>query len=355
MTRSVILWTSFALALAAGGLHADTYRLEPRTFFTSLSVAHQPALTLKSGDRVVTRTVAETDSKSDRDVVGKGAFPLTGPFYVEGAQPGDLLVVTIDKLVPNRSTGWSTSQIAAGAIPAGGLEGKPDPTRFSWTIDKAAGVVRLDLSRAIPNTDWRERFVAPSFDLPLSPVLGAIGVAPATGDPAEADAAGPFGGNMVSTGISTGARVMLPVSQPGALLFIGHGQARKGDGAITGSGVETSLDVEFSVTVVKKREWPHSSVVRPSTVVGEFAQGWPRIETDEYLMAVGSASILADALQRSTLELHHWLDDDFGLSEKTVSLLMGQSLEYEVANITDAACTVVAKIRKAYLPKAAGL
>ena len=53
------------------------------------------------------------------------------------------------------------------------------------------------------------------------------------------------------------------------------------------------MDVEFSVEVVKKKEWPHSSVARPSTVVGEFAQGWPRVETDDYLMTIGSASSLA--------------------------------------------------------------
>ena len=196
------------------------------------------------------------------------------------------------------------------------------------------------------------RFSSPTFELPLRPVLGSIGVAPPTADDAASKSAGPFGGNMVTTAVASGARVMLPVYQPGALLFFGHGQARKGDGAITGTGVETSLDVEFSVMIVKKKEWPHSSVVRPSTVVGEFTQGWPRIETDDCLMTVGSGSSLGVALQQATLELHHWLDDDFGLSEKTVSLFMGQAVEYEIANVGDPMSTVVAKVRKSYLPKA---
>jgi acetamidase/formamidase len=150
---------------------------------------------------------------------------------------------------------------------------------------------------------------------------------------------------------------MLAVQQPGALLYLGHGHARQGDGDISGTGVETSLDVEFSVEVVKKKEWPHSSVARPSTVVGEFEMSWPRIETTEFLMAVGSGTTLQLAMQHATLELHHWLDDDFGLSEQAVSLFLGQALELQVSQISHGAepgFTVVAKVRKAYLPAAPG-
>ena len=79
---------------------------------------------------------------------------------------------------------------------------------------------------------------------------------------------------------------------------------------------------------------------------------WPRIETGDYLMAVGSAPALLQALQHATLELHHWLDDDFGLSEKTTNIFVGQAMEYEIANITDGLFTVVAKVRTSYLPRA---
>jgi acetamidase/formamidase len=187
--------------------------------------------------------------------------------------------------------------------------------------------------------------------MPLRPALGAIGVAPA-GDAQPASAAGPYGGNVMSTVITAGTRVMLPVLQPGALLFLGHGYARVGDGSVTSTGIETSLDVEFSVEVVKKKEWPHSSIVRPSTVVGEFTQSWPRIETGDAVMTIGCGPTLALALQHATLELHHWLDDDFGLSEKAVSILVGQAIEYEIASAIEPNVTVVAKVRKAYLPKA---
>jgi len=346
-----LLATLLSLVAATAGLDADTHRYVPKVFYSTFSGAHPPALRIKSGDRVTTTTVDGMGSDRNGTILTQGSNPQTGPFFIEGAEPGDLLVVTIEKLEPNRPTGQSTSVMAANSVDPGSLSGRPDPTRFPWTIDRAKGVVRLDLHAVSASTDWRSRFSPPVFEMPLRPMLGSIGVAPASQEALATTLPGPFGGNMVSTGISVGARVMLPVFQPGALLFLGHGLARHGDGAVTGTGVETSLDVEFSVDVVKKKEWPHSSVVRPSTVVGEFEQGWPRVETDDYLMTVGSAASLLQALQHATIELHHWLDDDFGLSEKSVSIFVGQAIEYEIASIVDPNFTVVAKVRKSYLPR----
>jgi acetamidase/formamidase len=327
MKSLTALAIAFGLAGVTVTLSADTHRFVPTAFYKTIASEHPPALRLKSGDRVSTSTTEE----------------LTGPFYVEGAEPGDLLVVTIETLTPNAATGFSTSVMAANAIDAGSITSKPDSTRFPWTIDKEKGVVRLDLHAVSKSTDWKSRFTAPAFEMPLEPSLRSIGVA---SSPTQ-------GGNLIASGVGAGAKAMLPVFQQGALLFLGHGQARQGDGDVTGAGIETSLDVEFTVDVVKKKSWPHSSVVRPSTVVGEFEMGWPRIETADYLMAVGTAPSLQQALQHATIELHHWLDDDFGLSEKSVSLFVGQAIEYEIASIEEPTMTVVAKVRKAYLPPAA--
>lgn len=342
----------FAPIVTAGTLNAETHRSVPSTFASAFSATQAPVMRIKSGDRVITSIVDDEGIDAQGKSVAQGPNPLTGPFFIEGAEPGDLLVVTIDRLEPNRATGTSTSVMRANAYDAGGLGNRPDPARVSWIIDKEKGVVRFDLQAAGRNTDWRSRFASPAFEMPLRPTLGSIGVAPAGQDATPATTPGPFGGNMVSAGVAAGARVMLPVFQRGALLFLGHGHARQGDGAITGSGVETSLDVEFGVEVVKKKPWPHSTVVRPSTVVGEFEMAWPRIETGDSLMAVGSAPALLAALQHATLELHHWLDDDFGLSEKAVNIFVGQAMEYEIANVADGLFTVVAKVRKSYLPRA---
>ena len=178
-------------------------------------------------------------------------------------------------------------------------------------------------------------------------------MAPASKDVPDPTGPGPFGGNLNYAGVTAGAKVMLPVYQPGALLFLGNGKARQGDGEVGGGGIDTSMDVEFSVELVKKKEWPHSSVMRPSTVAGEFEIEWPRIETTDYVMAVGSAPSLLPALQHATTELHHWLDDDYGFSERSLSIFMGQAIEYDVAAVTDQSFTVVAKVRKSYLPREA--
>jgi len=352
MRTLTVCLTVISLVGATAGLRAETHRFAPTVFYTTFSGAHPPALRIKSGDRVITTTVDDLGVDAGGKILASGLNPQTGPFYIEGAEPGDLIVVTIEKLEPNRATGESTSNMVPHSIDAGSITSRPDLRRFPWTIDKAKGVVRLDLSTLATRVDWRTRFGTTAIEMPLRPVLGSIGVAPAQ-EALTSTTPGPFGGNLVSTGLGVGARVMLPVIQPGALLFLGHGHARQGDGAVTGTGIETSLDVEFSVQVVKKQEWPHSSVARPSTIAGEFELEWPRVETDDYLMTVGSAPSLLTALQHATIELHHWLDDDFGLSEKAVSILVGQAIEYEIANIAEGSATVVAKVRKAYLPRPA--
>jgi acetamidase/formamidase len=344
------------LCLASIGLAAETHRFVPSTYHASLAAAQAPAMRLKSGDRVVTSTVDEAGADATGTVVAQGPSALTGPFFVENAEPGDLLVVTLERLTPNRATGYSTSIMAPAAVPPSSLSPRQDPRPVVWTIDRDRGLVRLDLSASMPNVNWRARFGAPTIEMPLVPSLGSIGVAPAA-DAVPATASGPGGGTIVSAGLTDGARVMLPVLRPGALLYLGHGHARQGDGMATGTGIETSLDVEFKVEVVKKQPWPHSSVARPSTVVGEFEQGWPRVETSTQLMTIGSGATLEEALQRATLELHHWLDDDFGLSEQAVSLFLCQALELQVSQISHGAepgFTVVAKVRKAYLPAAPG-
>src|SRR5688572_17096076 len=336
--------------VAAPTMYAETHRLAPSVYVNTYSAAHTPVLRIKSGDRVVTAVVDDMGVDARGTTVAQGPNPQTGPFFIEGAEPGDLLVVTIEKLEPNRATGTSAALMNGASIEPGSNSSRGDRGRVTWTIDTAKSVVRFDL-QARGGTGWRTRFDPPVFEMPLAPALASVGVAPAGRGIVSTTMAGPFGGNMSAAGITAGARVMLPVFQPGALLFLGHGHARQGDGSVTGTGIETSLDVEFSVEVVKKKEWPHSSVVRPSTVVGEFEIKWPRVESREYLMTVGTATTLQQALQHATLELHHWLDDDFGLSERAVNIFVGQAMEYEVATVGDTAFTVVAKVRKSYLPR----
>ena len=125
---------------------------------------------------------------------------------------------------------------------------------------------------------------------------------------------------------------MLPVSEPGALLFVGDGHARQGDGEVVGNALEVSMDVEFTVDLIKQKKI-----------------SWPRLENETHIMVLGSARPLLQALQHATTELQRWLMSDYGFDERGASLLMGHALEYDIANVVDPHFTVVAKIQKGYL------
>ena len=136
-------------------------------------------------------------------------------------------------------------------------------------------------------------------------------------------------------GMVAGTKLMLPVNEPGALLFVGDGHARQGDGEVVGNALEISMDVEFSVDLIKDKKI-----------------NWPRLENDEYIMVLGSARPLLQALQHATTEMQRWLMTDYGFSERGSSLLMGHVLEYDIANVVDPHFTVVAKMRKEFLSPA---
>jgi acetamidase/formamidase len=300
----------------------QTHTFVPTTFYNTFSSAHPPALRIKPGDRVVTKTVDAGGADWNEKQVASGPNPQTGPFYVEGAEPGDMLVVGITKLETNRRTAYSSSLLAPYTVDPGSLISRVDreAKRVTWLIDKAKGVARLDANDVA------------QIELPLRPMLGCLGVAPARREAIATSTPGNFGGNMDYAGLNAGVKVMFQVNEPGALLFVGDGHARQGEGEVVGTGLETSLDVEFTVDLVKKK-----------------TLGWPRLENDTHIMVLGSARPLLEALQHATSELQRWLVADYGLSERGAATLMGQALEYEVANIVDPNFTVVAKIRKATL------
>jgi acetamidase/formamidase len=325
MKRSAAL-TIAALCPVVAHLSAETHRFVPIAFYNTYSFAHPPALRIKPGDRVVTKTIDAGGVDWNGKTVGSGPNPQTGPFFIEGAEPGDMIVVSIEKLETNRSMAYSGSLLSPYTVDPAAIAARVDreAKRLTWTIDKARGLARLDQADVQPG----------GIELPLRPMLGCVGVAPARKEAISTAAPGAFGGNMDYAGLNAGVKLMLPVNEPGALLFLGDGHARQGEGEVAGTGLETSLDVEFSVELVKKK-----------------AIGWPRLETDTHVMVLGSARPLLEAFQHATTELQRWLMADYGLTERGAQALMGQAAEYEIANVVDPNFTVVAKIRKAYLPR----
>jgi len=315
---------AFIVCLVGPMRAAETHRFIPDHFYNTWSAAHPPALHVKPGDRVITKTIDAGGVDWNGKTVAVGPNPETGPFFVDGAEPGDMLVVRIERIETNRATAYSGSLLSPYTVDPQAIAARVDrdAKRATWTIDKAKGVARLDQIDMQPG----------GIELPLKPMLGCVGVAPARQEAISTSTPGAWGGNMDYAGMVAGVSLMLPVNEPGALLFLGDGHARMGEGEVAGTGLETSMDVEFTVDLVKKK-----------------AIGWPRLETATHISVLGSARPLLEAFQHATTELQKWLQADYGFTERGAQTFMGQAAEYEIANVVDPSFTVVAKISKTLL------
>jgi amidase len=310
----------------AGG--PKTHQFTPTQFHNYFSSRIAPALRIFPGDTVETKAVdaGGTDEKGVRRA--PGGNPLTGPFYVEGAWPGDTLVVKLIRLRLNRDSAGSGQRIVPSALGPGYFRDLKFEEKFSseWKLDREAGVARL----AKPTDRLK------NYTVPLRPMLGCIGVAPPQEQSIRSGFLGAWGGNMDYNQFREGVTLYLPVFHPGALLFLGDGHAAQGDGELTGDALETST--EFSFTV---------EVQRGGRV------GMPRAENAEYRMASGIANSLPEALAQATTNLARWLADDYKLSPNEVAVVLGTAIHYDIAEVVDPLVHVVAKIEKSALARIA--
>jgi amidase len=284
--------------------------------------SHEPVLYVADGDTIVTTTVDAGGMDARNEPVAPEGNPQTGPFYVAGAEPGDTLALVLDRLYPNRDYGYTSTVVAANVVDPKYVRELPERSRADWAIDRAGGTATL----VKPTTNLG------SLTLPLAPMLGCFGVAPAQGQAISTSTAGTYGGNMDYRGFVAGVTVSFPVFVQGALIHIGDGHAVQGDGEIVGTGIETSFDVQFTVRVIKGKHI-----------------NWPRGENAECIFTVGNARPLDQALQHATTEMLTWLQEDYGLDALGASILMGQCVEYNVGNVFDPAYTMVCKIPKRFL------
>jgi acetamidase/formamidase len=304
-----------------------THHFEPTRYNDTLG-SHEPVLRIAPGDTVVTSTVDSHGRDQEMREVTDGINAQTGPFYVEGAEPGDTLVMILDRLAPNRAYGWTRTMVAPNVVDPGFVRDLPWPAGgqtglAQWLVDAAAGTATL----ISPETKLGR------FTLPLDPMLGCFGVAPARGEAIHAMTSGPHGGNMDYRGFRSGVTAYLPVGMPGALVSVGDGHAVQGDGEIVGTGIEISFDVQFTVDLIKGK-----------TI------GWPRGENADEIFTVGNARPLDQAVQHATTEMLRWLTSDYGLDPIGASTLLGQCVRYDLGNIYDPAYTMVCKVAKQYLP-----
>jgi amidase len=301
-----------------------THDFEPTRFHITIG-SHEPVLRVASGDTVRTWCVDSGGSDRKGEQITDGGNPQTGPFFVEGAEPGDTLSVRFDRIRPNRETAVTGQVVAANVVDPWFVAELPRPEGVDWwTLDLERNTARLrDPPRGLESLG----------ELPLDPMLGCFGVAPARGEAISTATSGPHGGNMDYRGIREGVTVYFPVFAGGALFHVGDGHALQGDGEIVGTGIEVSMDVEFTLDVVKDKRI-----------------SWPRAEDDEFVMAIGNARPLDQAVQHATTELMRLLAEDYGLDYRAGSALLGQCIRYDVGNVFDPAYTAVAKIAKSFLP-----
>jgi acetamidase/formamidase len=337
IAAGLIASTATAGAQPASAAQAPTvHRVVADTFWNTLDHRHPVVRRIRPGDIVVTKTIDASGYDDHEKQRAASGNPMVGPFYIEGAEPGDALVVHFRRIRLNRTTAWSYWRLGVFALTPDAVERlypnsyKPDLVRpgranlLWWDVDTAKATVRL----REPKSD------AIRLEFPALPMLGVVGVAPA-GD--FAPTSGPsreYGGNMDFNEIREGATLYLPVFHPGALLFLADGHALMADGEPTGAGLETSMDVEFSTELKKGARLT-----------------MPRVENRDYIIAVGSQaefiSPLDRGLQLATTDMVRWLTEVYKLEPWAAHLLVNAVGEYEVVTV---AGSMALKVPKRYLP-----
>jgi amidase len=324
-------------------LQGKSHEIYTDTYSDVFSAAREPILRINSGDTVRTRTL----DAAGRDYKGVPHAPdpfgnpglsnaVTGPFYIEGASFGDSLQIHLDKVRLNRNWGYTNYRLMPNSLNPNTLEHlykdyyKPDavwPGRANlipWDLDIERGVAN---PRLLHRSGMR-------FNLPVRPMLGCIGVAAPADNSGTADISGSWGGNMDYNDVVEDATLYFPVYHTGAYFYLGDGHARQGDGEGLGMGIETSMDVEFTATVLKGKEL---------TI--------PRLANEQYIVSIASQaewnSNLDLGIQAANSDMIRWLMREYKLTQPEAHLLIGMVIQYKVVTYFG---SVAGMIPKRYLP-----
>lgn len=289
----------------------------------------EPFATVKSGETIIIETLDAFENKIDSDNADISKIitlpylnPLTGPIYVDGAKKGDSIAVTIHQISNTRNYGVSC------IIPQfGGLCG----TTFTRALNN-------DLEARILLHPINDNGITFSKDLeippiPYEPFYGTIGTSPEI-EAISSLSPGFHGGNMDAADICPGNKVYLPVNVEGALLFVGDGHAAQGDAEVCGVAVEIPTRGTLSIEIIEGKKI-----------------GTPRVESENYIMTIGSARPMEDAARIAFHELVLWLEIEFEIERLLAYQLCSQVAKVRLANMVDTLYSVVAKFPKRYLPR----
>jgi acetamidase/formamidase len=311
-------------------LNVVTYRPERAEYAWTFGGA-APVMKVKPGDVLELWTddcfggLIETVDDLPSDKIT--AFnPQTGPFHVEGAEPGDTLALHFVSLEPARDWAVSTTFPLFGSLTS---------TLRTVTLQDALPEIvwRYEVDRSHGTVRYRARNGDQTIDLPLEPMHGTVGVAPAGGEARSSLVPDAHGGNMDTPEMRAGTTCYLGVNVEGALFSIGDGHYRQGEGETCGVAVEGAMNTVLVVDLIPSQATP-----------------WPRLENDDYIMSTGSARPLEDAFRIAHGDLVMWLVEEFGFEKLDAYQLVSQIAESPVANVCDPNYTFVAKAPKRYLP-----
>ncbi len=253
--------------------------------------------------------------------------PQTGPFYVEGAEPGDTIAVHLIDVRPARDWAVSAHVLFFGSLTGtrytAGLQDALPEKVWLYRVDAAANELTFDALES----DYEVR-------LPLEPFHGTIGVAPAAFEVRNVLVPEAFGGNMDSPDVKAGTTIYLGVNVPGALFSLGDGHYRMGEGEACGAAVEGAMNTILTVEVIK----------------GVYCD-WPRFEDDDSIMVAGSYRPLEDAFRIAHSQLVRWISESSGLSMSDTYQLVSQIATSRIANVVDPNYTIVARAPKRFLPR----
>ena len=246
--------------------------------------------------------------------------PQNGPIYVNGAEKGDTLAVYIKSIVPRGPQPVGTTCLITEF---GGLVATGDTALLNAPLPERVKKLEITVEGGIK---WSDKIT-----LPYEPFVGTIGTSP------EIEAISSlvpdcYGGNMDLPDVGMGAIVYLPVNAPGGLLYLGDCHACQGDGELCGVALEHPTVTTVQVDLIKG--WGFK---------------WPRLETEQFIMSIGSARPMEDATRIAYRELIRWMAKDYGFEELDAYMLLTQCGRVRLGNMVDPKYTLGASILKKYL------
>ena len=304
----------------AGATQAE----EPVAYLTALGVARE---------EILPDVIDFWRSREGREREGRSGHVITGPIYVEGAEPGDVLEVEILELEVRVPWGINNTGPAGGVFAAGYPGARPG----DQPLDIAPGTRHL--IRTGETDGGAVAFFSPGIQVPLAPFMGILAVAPA--DPAVGEPGvtlpgvqasrppGPFGGNLDVKDLVAGTRLFLPVFHPGALFYAGDPHSAQGDGEVSGTAIEQSVTGVFRFVVHKGESIPA-----------------PRAESDTHHLLMGIDLDLDRAMRNATLAVVEFLVEEKGLTPAEALSLASIAVDFRVAEVVDLTQVVVGHIPK---------